>query len=311
MKKYFILAAAALTLAACSNEESENRVDNNVIRLTANMGETTLTRAGTSIQSTAFEENELVKIEVTPSSGSMVSKVYKAGAPSGNVNELSVNTGGDAFTWPASGTVAIKAFYPSAVGSSTASFSVSTDQSNTGSATGTTDVEKGYKGSDLMYATPITSQTKQSDAVALTFNHALTKIVVTLTKGTGMTDDDIAACEVTLNAKKTAAISGGDFASLTASDDAAVTITAGTGANTAAIIVPQTIAASTNFITITTSGSHSVSYPLPAEKTFAAGSVYTYSFTVGISGITLQSTTITGWNSTGDGKTIDGGTLTI
>ena len=310
MKKYFILAAAALTLAACSNEESDNRVDNNVIRLTANMGETTLTRAGTTIQSTAFEENELVNIEVTPSGGSMSAKVYKAGAPSGTVNGLNVNTG-DAFTWPASGTVGIKAFYPSSVGSSTASFTVSTDQSATGSATGATDAEKGYKGSDLMYATEISDQAKQSDAVGLTFNHALTKIIVNLTEGSGMSSTDIAACQVQLKAMRTATIASGVAAKATFDAGTAATITMGTGTTLAAIIVPQEIPASTNFITITTSGSHSVSYPLPAAKNFDAGKVYTYNLTVSMSGITLQSTTIQNWDGAGDDKTINGGTLTI
>ena len=240
----------------------------------------------------------------------MSAKEYKAGAASGDVNGLTVNTG-DAFTWPASGTVGIKAFYPSSVGSSTNSFTVSTNQSATGSATGTTDAEKGYKGSDLMYATPIASQAKQTSAVGLTFNHALTKIVVNLTRGSGMSDADIAACTVTLNAKKTVGISSGQVPDTPVPSGDDVTITMGTGSGVAAIIVPQTIAASTNFITITTNGSHSVSYSLPAEKTFAAGCVYTYSFTLGMSGITLQSTTITDWNSTGDDKTINGGTLTL
>ena len=311
MKKYFILAAAALTLAACSNEESDNRVDNNVIRLTANMGEPTLTRAEVSIQSTAFDENELVKIEITPNGGSMSAKVYKAGAASSNVNGLTVNTG-DAFTWPASGTVGIKAFYPSSVGSSTTSFTVSTDQSTAGSATGATDAEKGYKGSDLMYATPIASQAKQSDAVGLTFNHALTKIIVNLTEGSGMSSTDIAACQVQLKAKKTAAIASGVAG--TASEVA--TITMGTGSGVAAIIVPQTIDGSStaqDFIVITTNNGsgHSVTYKINENKPFAAGSVYTYNLTVGISGITLQSTTIQNWNGEGEGKTIDGGTLTI
>lgn len=298
--KFFYFAAAAMMLAACSNDESVNEVANdNIISLTASVAGASTTRAGVDVQSTAFEENELIKVECTIGE-STTSKVYKAGAATSNVNSLTVNEGA-AFTWPASGTIALKAFYPSTVTSSDESFSVQENQTESAN----------YKASDLMYSTPIADQAKQSAAVGLTFNHALTKIIVNLTKGTGMSDADIAACTVTLSAKKTATITEGNFAGLTASDAAAVTITAGTGANTAAIIVPQTIAASTNFITITTSGSHSVSYSLPAEKTFAAGSVYTYNFTLGMSGITLQSTTITGWDSTGDGKTIDGGTLTL
>ena len=305
--KFFYFAAAAMMLAACSNDESVNEVANdNIISLTASVAGPSTTRAGVDVQSTAFDAGAEINVECTPTGGTMASAVYTAAAASEGKNALSLKSGQTALTWPASGTVNINAYYPSTVTSTTTSFSVLEDQS-----TDATNGDANYKASDLMYSTPIADQAKQSAAVGLTFNHALTKIIVNLTKGTGMSDADIAACTVTLSAKKTATITEGNFAGLTASDAAAVTITAGTGANTAAIIVPQTIDASTDFITITTSGSHSVSYSLPAEKTFAAGSVYTYNFTLGMSGITLQSTTITGWDSTGDGKTIDGGTLTL
>ena len=50
MKKYFILAAAALSMVACSNNESDNQVQNpdNVIRLNASVGD--ITRAATNIR---------------------------------------------------------------------------------------------------------------------------------------------------------------------------------------------------------------------------------------------------------------------
>lgn len=319
MKKYFYLAAAALTLAACSNDETTDAVADATaepIILTASVGEATQTRAETAIQSQAFEANELINVECTPSGKTMSSVIYKAVAPAENVNSLTAES--SALTWPASGTIALKAFYPKTVTSSTSSFSVSTDQSNTGSATGSTDAAKGYKGSDLMYATPIDGQTKIA-SVDLTFNHALAKIIVNLTAGTGMSDGDIAVCTVTLHAKKTATISNGvatkgGSGNYNATGEA-VDITMGTGGSVAAIIVPQNITASTgskyNFITITTAGGHSVTYQLSADKTFDAGKVYTYNLNVGMSEITLQSNSIINWDGTGDDKTIDGGTLTL
>lgn len=286
MKKYFILAAAALAMVACSNDESENNAvaQSDAISFTAGMANDGVTRAGVDIQSQAFAENELVNIEVTPSAtGTKTSKIYKAGAASENVNALTPNGGETAFTWPATGTVAIKAFYPSSVTSSTASFSVEENQST----------DPNYKASDLMYATPIDAQAKQAGAVGLTFNHALTKIIVNLTAGTGVTANDITNCTVTLSAKKTAAITSGVAG--TASDDA--TITMGTGANNAAIIVPQSYAANANFITVTTAGNHAKTFQLSAAKDFDAGKVYTYNLTVNMAEITLQSTTITNWTS--------------
>ena len=237
--KFFYFAAAAMMLAACSNDESVNEVANdNIISLTASVAGASTTRAGVDVQSTAFEENELIKVECTIGE-STTPKVYKAGAATSNVNTLTVNEG-TAFTWPASGTIALKAFYPSTVNSSATEFAVQENQTEATS----------YKASDLMYSTPIADQAKQSAAVGLTFKHALTKIIVNLTAGTGMSDTDIAACTVTLSAKKTVGISNGQVPETPVPSGDAATITMGTGSGVAAIIVPQTIAASTNFITI-------------------------------------------------------------
>ena len=298
MKKYFILAAAVLTMAACSTDDNNNLATGDFSQaISFEAGMSSATRAASDIQGTAFLENELVRIEATPSGSPSTtnSAIYKAGAPSGNVNALTVNGGSSPLTWPASGTLAIKAFYPSTVTSSTTSFSVEENQT----------ADANYRSSDLMYATPIAAQAKQSAAVGLTFNHALTKIVVNLTAGTGMSDSDIAGCTVTLSAKKTATISSGVWSAATGD---AATITMGTGSGVAAIIVPQDYAANANFITVTTAGSHSVTFKLAAEKTFTAGHVYTYNLTLGMASLTLQSTTITNWTTE---TAIDGGTLTI
>lgn len=315
MKKYFILAAAALAMVACSNDESENSLVQNgePIRLTASVGNAAQTRAAVDLQSTAFATGEEIYVECTPSvSGSLAHAIYTTGEAATNVNALTLKTGETALRWPASGTINLDAYYPSYVNSSTTGFTVSTDQSAAGDATLqslSTEVEgyaarelaRGYKGSDLMYATTIPTQSKQDAAVGLTFNHALTKIVVNLTAGDGLTADDLAACVVTMNAKKSIGISKGKAAKqdnqYTASLDA--TIKMGTGPNNAAIIVPQLISATNeskvNFITVTTTGGHSVTYQLSANKTFEEGRVYTYNLTVSMKAITLQSTTITNW----------------
>ena len=261
--KFFYFAAAAMMLAACSNDESVNEVANdNIISLTASVAGPSTTRAGVDVQSTAFDAGAEINVECTPTGGTMASAVYTAAAASEGKNALSLKSGQTALTWPASGTVNINAYYPSTVTSTTTSFSVLEDQS-----TDATNGDANYKASDLMYSTPIADQAKQSAAVGLTFKHALTKIIVNLTAGTGMSDTDIAACTVTLSAKKTVGISNGQVPETPVPSGDAATITMGTGSGVAAIIVPQTIAASTNFITITTSGSHSVSYSLPVAST--------------------------------------------
>ena len=286
MKKYFILAAAALSFAACSNNESDNQVQNpdNVIRLNASVGD--ITRAATDIQGTAFDEGEDIYLEMTATGYDKKTATYTTAAVSEGKNALSVKAGSTAFTWPATGTIAIKAFYPSTVTSETASFSVETDQSTLAN----------YKASDLMYSNNITAQVKTDAKVGLEFNHALTKIIVNLTAGTGVEESDIAACTVTLSAKKTVTISEGVAGTEANSASADATITMGTGANNAAIIVPQSYAANANFITVTTAGDHSKTFQLTAGKTFYAGKCYTYNLTVNMSEITLESTTITNWD---------------
>lgn len=293
MKKYFILAAAALSFAACSNNESDNQVQNpdNVIRLNASVGD--ITRAATDIQGAAFDANEDIRLEMTYSATGYEAKnaVYTTAAVSEGKNALSVKAGSTAFTWPANGTIAIKAFYPYVDGkqvtSETASFSVEENQST----------DAAYKKSDLMYSNNVTTQAKQAGAVGLTFNHALTKIIVNLTAGTGVVASDINNCTVTLSAKKTVTISEGVAGTEANSASADATITMGTGANNAAIIVPQSYAANANFITVITAGDHSKTFQLTAGKTFDAGKCYTYNLTVNMSEITLESTTISNWDS--------------
>ena len=290
MKKYFILAAAALSMVACSNNESDNQVQNpdNVIRLNASVGD--ITRAATNIQSTAFDEGEDIYLEMTATGYDKKTATYTTAAVSEGKNALSVKAGSTAFTWPANGTIAIKAFYPYVDGkqvtSETASFSVEENQST----------DAAYKKSDLMYSNNITAQAKQAGAVGLTFNHALTKIIVNLTAGTGVVASDINNCTVTLSAKKTVTISEGVAGTEANSATDAATITMGQGANNAAIIVPQEYAANADFITVTTAGNHSVTFKLTGGKTFDAGKVYTYNLTVNMSEITLQSTTISVWD---------------
>ena len=298
MRKYFILAAAALAMVACSNEENENSLVQNgdVIRLTASVGNAAQTRAGYDVQSTAFVADRSINVECTPVGGSLVSKVYTTAAASEGVNALTIPE--NPFYWPANGAnVTLKAYHPSTVESTTTSFSVLENQST----------DANYMDSDLMYSNEVTgTNTKPYAPQGFTFTHALTKIVVKLVPGAGMTAADLAAATITLHAKKTATIAAGVVSA--ASGDVA-TITMGTGSDNtngiAAIIVPQTISAQ-DFITVT-SGNNSVTYQLAAEKEFAAGTVYTYTLTVSMTEINLQSTTITNWTP-GDG---DSGNVTI
>jgi len=302
MKKYYILAAVAMTMVACNNDETtkneQANLETSAMRFEASVGGLDATRAGKTVQSTSFAAGEEINVERTDATTStLASAIYVTEAAVANQNAMTLKGGETALLWPASGTVNIDAFYPSTITSATTSFSVQEDQST----------DANYKLSDLMYATNIPTQAKTTNnaAVGLTFNHALTKIVVNLSAASngGFDPSDIAGCTITLHAKKTATIVKGVVTPIKVSEvvtdyntSAPSTITMGTGSGVAAVIVPQLYSSTpTNFITITTAGGHSVSYRLTTSKLFEAGKVYTYNLSVGAQEINLQSTTITNW----------------
>ena len=204
----------------------------------------------------------------------------------------------------------------------TYSFTVKADQS----------APADYKASDLMLAVPSSgpnnnanplTQTAEmtSGTVGLTFSHKLSKVIVKLAKSpssTGITDDALASAKVTImNTIPTATFSVKDqtaavdntvaasdiIARETAADSSDPSTTLYTGKDVAAIIVPQTVAASTQFIKVEI-GSDTFLYTLDTAKTFASGSVYTYTITVHKSTITVTST-ITAWTDE-DSDHIDG-----
>lgn len=300
--KYFLLAAAAVVFAACSNNESDNQVQNfdNVIRLSSSLG--TTTRAASDLLETNFAAGTKVKVQVTDKATSGAISYDAVDYTVGVSGALDPGTGNEQY-YPASGSsVDIYAYYPS---DATADFSVGTDQSG----------DNAYKTSDLMYAS-ITGITKTSTdgQRILTFNHLLSKIVVTLAKGTGMTDDEINAATVTLKDviyKGTFTASNGAFtaAANVAANKGDIVIASNAGTtDRAAIVVPQSVAGKTLEIAI---GGNTKEYSIPAETTFSAGKVYSYTVTLAKTGITVTSS-IGAWTDGGnnDSQSVADKTLT-
>ena len=171
-------------------------------------------------------------------------------------------------------------------------------------------------------ANPLT-QTVSSGPVHLTFTHMLSKIIVKIVKtdATEYTDADLSVAKVTiLGTKPTTTFkvgvwNGSNFSSvLTAAsgdvtpivarevgsetyyDDSTdpdhehpLTHTLYTGKDVAAVIVPQALAASTQFIKIEV-GEDTFIYTLDTAKTFEAAHVYTYTVKIHKAAITVTST---------------------
>lgn len=294
------LALMALLSIGCSNGEDAREAvvpvteHDGAIVLTASMGGTDVTRGSQDVQTASFDEGEIINVECTTTGSTTTSSAtYRAGAADENhINVLAPCA--EALTWPPnSGTVSIRAYYPSTVTSSTPTFSVQADQS--------ADDNSAYKLSDLMYAEPIDNQTKTA-SVPLTFHHALSKIVVNI-GGTGsITAEDLATCEVAVKACRTATLVNGVATPVADATTAADYdyITLGTGTAVAGIIVPQTIDGSTTaqpFIRVKWNG-RNLYLRLKASKTFEERLKYTYTLAVGSADeISLIRSEITDWQN--------------
>ena len=310
MKKYFILAAAAITLVACNQKEMENDgvQEPKVINLTAsiNSGED-VTRASSAddLQNTQFVANEKIFVEAYETGQSTA---YKTGLYTTGANgALTADNPG--MYYPANnGAIDICAYYPSDISSASDEFTVGNDQQTAAN----------YRASDLMYATKLTNQpsTTSETPVHLTFNHALTKIIVNITLDQSITSQSITQPTITaVKIKNTVreaslSISGGAITASkkttgspapSASDiNITGTVDAVTGHSNMGIIVPQQVAAD-DFIEVTYDG-RTYTYELPNATTFQAGKVYTYAFTLTARELRLDVTAINNWTAeTGEG----------
>lgn len=290
-KTLFYAAAAVLLLTACTNDETNAQLENSdIISLSASVSGNN-TRASLSdadIQNTQFVADRSIYVEAYKTG---VATTYTTGTYTTGANGAMTGS----LKYPADGTnIDIMAYHPAQNGennvtSSLTSFVVGTDQTSV----------INYQDSDLMYATKLTNKAKGTTH-ELTFTHALARIVVNLTADASIDDASLThlTCVTINGTKTTATITSGVWQS-EAGSVADINITGTTKASHSGIIVPQTVAAETTFITITYNG-NALTYKIPAGgKTFAAGYSYTYNLTIKMSGISLTSTEIGTWSNGG------------
>lgn len=199
--------------------------------------------------------------------------------------------------------ISIFGVHPSTYTSNT-DFTVAADQTSDGD----------YAASDLCYS-PAADHTRTTGPVdangrqIMTFQHALSKIVVEITTNTGKT----LPATVKLLAKRTTKMTwstGSDFSVQAEATGDASYITmglnddgTGTKVSGGAIIPPQTIAAGTSFISFTVADLGPMIYPLPASTSFTSGKRYTYKIKVNNVGITAT-TDIDDWGATVNGEVV-------
>lgn len=288
--RFFLIAAAALTLAACDSNDPEVQNDPNEIRLYSEFASpavtgTTRASQGSSdnLQNQQFAAGTAISVQVTDKATSNAITYQLASYTANGSGQLTKSNGPQYF--PASGSnIDIYAYHPAAAAEN---FAVEYDQSSTAN----------YIASDLMWAS-LTDVARTTNACLLAFSHKLSRVNVHLVKGTGVEDSEINSATITLKDviyKGSFVASTGTF---TAADDNAenrhdITIATNAGSTTthSAVIVPQIVAGKKFAVTI---GSTVKEYTILDGITYAEGMQYTYTFTVNKTGLTVTST-ISDW----------------
>lgn len=252
--KFFALASV-IALTACQNSENEQQtVEQRIpVELKQQALAISETRAAQNLNDSYIAKGQTVAVKIT---GDDTVYEYTTG-------ENGAMTAPDPRPcYPSEGTIDITAYYPSTAGET---FTVQTDQS----------ADADYLASDLMFASK-TGQAKTTDAVALEFEHKLSKIAVNVTAKDGINVTSITLKGVLPTVSFDAATGAVGNASGVATDIVIVT----SGNKGAAVIPAQTL--ESKFLEIVTDAG-TANYPV--NKTFAASNVYTVNLTLQKTGV--------------------------
>lgn len=326
MKARFLMtmAVAAMTLAACNNEETDTWAGE--IRLSSGLEVQQTRSIATDLQGAQIASGVHVGffINENVASGSTATTTYTQ-----NLDYTASGSGGfngTAVYYPQSGNgVNIYAYAPWKTGltlNGNYAFSIKADQSE----------DADYLASDLLWGQPMKLKSgsasdyesanpvaRTKNAVPVSFKHLLSKIQVELKPDatSGLTADDFKGAKLEILSVKpevsltltdgTIASASGTAANVVAADyptDATPTLTA------AAIVVPQTFSKGAKFMKVTLATGGQLFYTLPSgtgdtDLTLESGKIYKYEITVKLTGLTVTST-IGDWKPIGNGDPVKG-----
>ncbi|MBO5591588.1 MAG: fimbrillin family protein [Prevotella sp.] len=289
MKNIKILAAAAvtlMTLAACSSDgdntsSTEGRLP---ILLSAN-ADAQITRAGTDLQNTQFKKGKNIDVQIT-SRDNLTGYDLLTYFTSDNAGTLQPSRGVFPYYPVNQSHVDIRAVYPTGY-MNASQFSVQTISQTSSDA---------YMNSDLMFA-KVEDVAPSSEVVQLTFEHKMTKIVVSLTGEGGV---NLTGSTVKLLGVKTATAFNpqtGEVTTAGATGSASdITMTNDGAEPSAAIIVPQ-VKPSGYLLEIVLANNDVLHYKTVQDIIFDTGKVYTFNVKVIESNISV-STTVSEWDTT-------------
>ena len=328
------IAATATILAGCSNEETNEAIDNwdGEIRLNSELAaQTRATSTGT--QGDKIANGQTVYVWANEATTDATAHIKAWALTADGSNGLS---GSSSKFYPSNGNslhfYAIHGNFGSTTAFTDGTTALPSSLEHTVEATqynadnNGTEMD-GYRKSDLLYAVK-KNVARSNSAVSLTFYHLLSKVRIVLLAGDGA--PDLEGATVTIEGTKPAAtftlVTTDELSSsttwsniVTVKDDAGNTaspITIKTETTTdfgsvpsygEGIIVPQTVSANTAFIKVklaTDKGGTTFTYAPTDGLTFASGKMYTYNITVKSTGLTVTSE-ITDWTSAGNASTGD------
>lgn len=298
------MAAMSLSVASCTNEDMQdiqNADGRTPIALVSSVNNSRSANAG--LQEAQLAKDMNVGVFVNNGEAGLIEN--------GNNNRLTADgagalVGGNAMYYPIDGSaVSIYAYAPYSdgwvLGENT--FTVSADQST----------DEGYLASDLLYGTPDNNSiTSSANPVSIHFKHKLSKLKLNFDMGE--TEVNLQGATVSVVNTLPAITLNLQDGTLGAASGAAANIKAAVfGADAAefqasAVIVPQTIAANTEFVEVIV-GTDIYKAELASEVNFEEGKVYTYTVKFDKKGedvtvALVPTTTLDGWGD-GDEGSID------
>lgn len=312
-KNVFLSVAAALMLAACSNDD-QLPPEETPIRLSAGLDVAAGTRGITdnSYNATAFNGGETIDVNIVET-GSPASPSVTYG-PSGWLT-ATIGASGNGATlssacyWPGSGAgIDIYAWYPVSTATTywTTAHSVFKVPAN---QSGSTD----HKAFDLMYAAPVGGEgtnsqtvpsTSRTSAINLQFTHKLAKLVVTLApKDASVTTDDLKNATVTIGSVQTTADVTAATGAVTASTASTETLTimADEAGVTGYALIPAQTLSGTLSVTLKAGGAMTATL---SGFAVLAGQTNTLNVSVSLTDITVT-TSIVDWTPNNTAGTAD------
>ncbi|MFK2114524.1 fimbrillin family protein [Bacteroides fragilis] len=307
------MAAVALAMAGCSNDENEEMDNwNGEIRLSS--GVAVQTRANTQAEQIQSGETVYAWVDKATTGESYINAWTLTAQGNGSFK-------GNSKYYPTDGSTldfyALHGNFASGAFTEDATAFPETDVVHLVEADQSDEGMKNYAKSDLLYAVK-KGVKRGSDAVKLEFYHMLSKVEVALKSGDGNPDltDAIVTIEGTkLKARfrpdKDTGQQRADMITIVDNDNDPISIKIRTvvtedfDKNTEyaeAILVPnQELKRNATFINVLPKGGSIFSYKIPENLTLESGKKYTYKITVNQSGLSVSSD-IKNWDPVGDAK---------